>query len=506
MKFFISDKTKTTNKFSKWWFWHDESCKIITQDDYIVLYYGYAIGESLKEKILNDWQNLHELNGSFCCCKITKDTIEVINDYFDTSKIFYSYKNGIEVSNSLKLLSIDKKDIDMAEVGRRQKIPNNRDDSFNGTWHLYHPFSSHEYQFRERCPSACKTVFKSIFQLQSQHKLIVGNRIYQKRLHNINQDIQRMLGSGSNFKTVDELQNYIAEKMKIHADTIKKNYKNVVCTLSEGIDSVLQSVHFPETKQYSYHVINPEGVNVEYKTKLFRDLNFKDIVIKKFDCKTAIESAKKYATDPTAYYYDWLPLYPLIKDADSKPDVVLLGSNADEMFMHREGYLASQVYELMHRKDPRTASANTRKWFHDNSACYSTRSTINQDKTDLQTLLADEDNDNYWHSCPNHFIESISLRLSCGLYSRQLSHEFDTEVTSLYQDKSICFEIMKFPLEQRIEIAKDCIVQKSILKDNFDINFTTPYKDNASYNTNAPVSKWYTITLPYVLQNHLPKA
>ena len=60
--------------------------------------------------------------------------------------------------------------------------------------------------------------------------------------------------------------------MKIHADTIKKNYKNVVCTLSEGIDSVLQNVHFPETKQYSYHVINPEGVNVEYKTKLFLSL------------------------------------------------------------------------------------------------------------------------------------------------------------------------------------------------------------------------------------------
>ena len=23
-----------------------------------------------------------------------------------------------------------------------------------------------------------------------------------------------------------------------------------------------------------------------------------------------------------------------------------------------------------------------------------------------KTLLTDEDNDNYWHSCPNHFIES----------------------------------------------------------------------------------------------------
>jgi hypothetical protein len=56
---------------------------------------------------------------------------------------------------------------------------------------------------------------------------------------------------------------------------------------------------------------------------------------------------------------------------------------------------------------------------------------------------------------------------------------------------------------KRIDVTKDCSIQKAILKDTFDVDFKTPYKDNASYNTYPPVTKWYSITIPYVLKDHL---
>jgi hypothetical protein len=194
----------------------------------------------------------------------------------------------------------------------------------------------------------------------------------------------------------------------------------------------------------------------------------------------------------------------MIKDTDDKPDVLLVGSNADEMFMHRVDYLASEVYEMMWQNDPTTASAKTKEWLDENSNCYSTRKNIDDEQPYWANLFDKEnESDAYWHSCPNHFIESLSYKAACGLYSRHLSHELELQVTSLYQDRSICFEIMKLPLMERIDVTKDCSIQKAILKDTFDVDFKTPYKDNASYNTYPPVTKWYSITIPYVLKDHL---
>ena len=507
MKFFISDTTKTKDSFGKWYYWHDEKCKKIIKDNYIVFYYGYAIDDSLEETIVERWEKIHTLNGSYCCCKITKDKAEIVTDYFDTSKIFYSYHKGIEITNSFKLLSLDQKDIDLAEVSRRQRLPNTYTQSgvfTGGNWQNYHPFSQREHKYKERCPTASKTVFKSVYQLQAQHKLVVDKNIYQKRLHDIHRDIQDALQSSSKFGTINELQDYIFDRMKKHSSTIKQSYKHVACSLSEGIDSSLQNLFFPEARQYSYHVTNPETVPLDYKKTLYKDLNFSDVIIKEFDNNNSQVYARQYATDPTAYYFDFLPLYPLIKDADVKPDILLVGSNADEMFMHRVDYLASEVYEIMYRRDPTTASAKTREWFDQNSNCYGTRKNIHEEYPYWDDkFLNENDSDSYWHSCPNHFVESLSLKASCGLYSRHLSHELDTEVTSLYQDKSICFEVMKIPLEQRVEVTKDCSIQKSIMKNGFGIDFKTPYKDNASYNTYPPVSIWYKTTLPYVLKDHL---
>lgn len=507
MKFFVSDNTKTNNKFGKWYYWHDDKCNVITKQDCIILYYGYAIEESLEDKVNNDWDNVKDVNGSYCCCKITKDKVEVLTDYFDTSKIFYNLKNGIEITNTFRLLTLDKKDIDLEETARRRKLPDTYSKSgvfTGGNWLNYHPLAMREHKFKERCPTTCKTVFKTAFQLQSQHKLVVDTKVKQIRLHDIHRDIQSALQAESKFETIRELQNYIVNQMKSHAQTIKSQYKNVACTLSEGIDSTLQNMFFPEAKQYSYHVVNPETVKLAYKKELYDKLNFKNVIIGEFDNMRSQEYALKYAKDPTAYYYDFLPLYPMIKDADDKPDVLLVGSNADEMFMHRVDYLASEVYEMMWQNDPTTASAKTKEWLDENSNCYSTRKNIDDEQPYWANLFDKEnESDAYWHSCPNHFIESLSYKAACGLYSRHLSHELELPVTSLYQDRSICFEIMKLPLAKRIDVTKDCSIQKAILKDTFNVDFKTPYKDNASYNTYPPVTKWYNITIPYVLKDHL---
>jgi hypothetical protein len=67
--------------------------------------------------------------------------------------------------------------------------------------------------------------------------------------------------------------------------------------------------------------------------------------------------------------------------------------------------------------------------------------------------------------------------LTPKFYTRAISANNDVMSGSLYNDRRIFHEIMRLPLDWLIEHGMDAPFLKRLLKDKFNYDFTTPYKD-----------------------------
>lgn len=520
MKFFISNKTETGKKFGNWHYFADKKCKVITHNNTLYIYFGYLIQDDLDSKIINDFDKLIHANGSFTVARISAQRVDVVVDYFAKYKVFAHQKNDlIEITNNFGLLSLTSQDIDIEEAGKRLAIPK---EYINGphltgeavsTWTEYHKENIKQDEIKEYDPACSRTIFKNVYMLEPCMQLCATNRVFKIRLADYFNDISVALKEKSKFNNIKELEDYMHESMTIHSNIIKDQYKDIHCTVSEGIDSVLQTMYFNDYKKSMYRFI-PETVPWKYKEKILK--HFKNTHVEDFYLDKISNYCEKYSRDPSCYDFDILPTYCTIKNLDPVPDMIMYGAGGDEMMLHKSRAMQSQVFQMLWDENKNDILKRYNDYLNSHQHTYSAKRNI-LGTVGFQTLEEQYSSlewEKYPDSClkflsnfhtfPNDFRDiSLPKKATMGLYCRQISSECDTEVTSLYCDFKIFFEVMKLPLKTRVESTIDVGLQKNILKRYWNFNFETPHKDGATFNTFKAITPYYKSSIAYVLKDNL---
>lgn len=520
MKFYITNKKIDAQNFGKWYYVADKKCKVMKHRDTIYIYFGYLKNENLEERITQDFDSLINANGSFTCAKISSDRVEVIVDYFARYKVFAHKKNDlIEITNNFGLLDLSPDDLDMTEASKRLAVPqkflkaNHRTGEVAHTWDSYHTanHSGEELGMKEMTAVCHRTIFKNVYMLEPQHKLVADTSVCRIRLANFHNDVSTALKSKSQFKNVKDLESYIHEAMNKHSEVIKKQYRNIHCTLSEGIDSTLQTMYFPESKKSTYY-FTPETVPFEHKQKILN--RFPDTHIEEFQLDKIHEYCNLYSKDPSIYNFDILPSYCTLKNLDPMADIILYGAGGDEMFLHRSNAIQSQAFQMFYDLDPDNVLEKYNNFLmnHQNSYC-AKKNIIGSGFQTLQEQYSHLDwtkpNEalatlSQYHRFPRDMRDhSLPKRATLGMYCRQISAECDTEITSMYYDLDIFFEVYKLTLRERIESTIDVGIQRNILQRFWDFKFETPYKDGASFNTYQTIKSYYKSALNHVFKDNL---
>lgn len=520
MKFFITNKKINADRFGNWYYYADKKCKVLQHKDTIYIYFGYLIKGNLEEKITQDFNGLISANGSFTCAKISGDGVEVIVDYFARYKVFAHQKDKlIEITNNFGLLTLGPDDLDMPEASKRLAVPkkflnaNHRTGEVAHTWDSYHTanHTGEELGLKEMTAVCHRTIFKNVYMLEPQHKLVATNHVHRIRLANFHNDVSTALKSKSKFKNVNDLETHIHECMSHHSEVIKKEYKNIHCTLSEGIDSTLQTMYFPDAKKSTYF-FTPETVPFEHKEKILE--RFPETHIEEFELEKIHEYCNLYSKDPSIYNFDILPSYCTLKNLDPVADIILYGAGGDEMFLHRSNAIQSQAFQMFYDTDPANVLKNYNNFLMQNQNAYcAKKNIIGSGFETLQEQYShfDWDNPNYalatlsqYHKFPRDMRDfSLPKRATLGMYCRQISAECDTEITSMYYDLDIFFEVYKLKLRDRIENTIDVGIQRNILKRFWNFNFQTPHKDGASFNTYKTIKSYYKSALNHVFKDNL---
>ena len=313
MKYLVSDTQKLPNKHGKWYWYADEQCKTFKNDQHLVIYSGYVIGEeTLDEVIARNPNELEQANGTYFAVILTQDKAKVILDYFNSTKCFWRNNGRVEFTNAIYLMPLETKDLDMKEIVRRlgrftkEQIAYEPKDTFerwedfivnaptegredvsemkrfyqdpkdaremkgfyvsedyagvdayrfeqveNTYDNLYDDFPG----FKQYDPKQCMTFFKDVYLLQPDYMLVAdNNKIEIRRIHNTYKDMMNAMKAEPEYTDRDKLEEYIHKCFQDHANIIKKQFegKHIVSSVSEGIDSATQDVYFPQAKKVAY--------------------------------------------------------------------------------------------------------------------------------------------------------------------------------------------------------------------------------------------------------------
>ena len=521
MKFFISNITETGNKFGKWHYFADNKCKIIKHRSAMFIYFGYLIEGNLEAIMLNDFDALGKANGSFTVVRLSPDRIDVIVDYFARYKVFAQQKgNLIEITNNFGLLSLEKKDIDITESAKRMAVPEEyiaRPHLTNqraGSWTDY-TLDLQGRSAREYEPDAHKTIFKNVYLLEPGTQLVASDNIYRTKLIDYHKDFSDAFKQKSRFDNTTQLEDHIHECMSNHANKIKSNYKHIHSTISEGVDSVLQTMYFKDKgHSKSMYKFVPSMVPGEHKQKILD--HFKDIHIEHFDLDRLDEYCEEFAQDPSCLDFDTLPTFSAIKNSTVPIDMTMYGAGGDEVFMKRRKMVEIQAFYILLQDGKENLLQRYNDFLKTKDNTYSARRNIDTPEG-LRTLqqqypYLDWDNeqekslDNVCrqYTFPGDIRDTlIPETLYWTMYCRQISTETDTEISSLYHDLNISYEVMKLPPKARLEHTADIGVQRNILKRHWNFNFQTPYKDQAVFNTYKAIKPYYKNSIAHVLKDNL---
>jgi hypothetical protein len=480
MKFFICDDgnkfTKKTlcDTYGKWVFFHDDKVSVYKGKDFIVLYSGYLIEGDIEE-VASDF-SFHEANGNFFAVKLTKTDYEISIDYFQNHKIFTADKYGIEITNYLPYMTIKEEDIVRKEI-------------------------QYDYNQRELTPREGLTFFGHI-----QSFLPVYNYL-QDCKDAFRQEVWNP----------DELTDYIHECMTQHSQLIKDNYKNRFISLSEGIDSAVQSQYFKDDPQYVYTVSPCDAGKEGLEYKQIAAKNFPNSILWTYECKKNIEYTHRFLRDSSTRWCAILPTMIQIEEAN--PDIVLYGVNGDEMFFRdlfphlhllhlkyyskSKGYIENKIMEDMENK---------RNHY---GACYSLgrrgKKIKHTDQTsfDFFKYSTTDSSLNYyinnWLTSEKDYgkIEFDMLHLiTPKLYTRSISCNNDVLTASLYNDRRIYHEVFKINNKWLEENAMDSPIQRNILK-KFDYEFVTPHKDVLSANYSDIYENIFNATVPHCMEQNI---
>ena len=548
MKYFVSDKKVLPNKYGKWYWYADNDCKIFQNDQHLVIYGGYVISkESIDDVVARDPYELEQANGTYWAVILTDHKALALVDYFNQTKVFYRQtKDCIEFTNAIYLFPFTKDDLDMPDLFKRlstltkEQLEYTPKETFE-RWEdmitdpstanaladadvkakdlkdLYYVAGKFYPDMKQYSTAMCTTMFKDTYILEPDHALEITDKIKIRRIHFTYDEIINACKSESEFVTSESLEDYIHECMQDHAEIIKKNYSNIVSSVSEGIDSVMQDAYFPQVKKIMYSY-KPTNAPFEYKQKVLDRLKAQGSTcrVDHFDISTENISriTKDHVKDPTTFYWDCAPTFWQLAQLDQKPDVVLYGQCGDQVFLHKaffyyEYMFAKQIEKDLSAEDKLLEFNKTLKDLDD---CYSGRDNIwqgNKAKTwedcfissTKEELIHELENDN-----KDAWMHDFAKKVTPAPYNRDISQNADVLVTSLFCDKRFFYKVMNAPEDILLDNVKNATIQKNILKRKFDIEFETPYKDQAELNAVGMRNPLYKDVVRKCLKDNLPVA
>ena len=545
MKYFVSDTKVLPNKFGKWYWYADEDCKTHQTDERLVIYGGYLIGNDINEVVSKDPYQLEQANGCYWAVILTKDSATAIVDYFCQTKVFYRQRDCIEFTNAIYLFPFTKADLDLPGIIKKLTLlskekldyhPTNEferwedmiidsasamaltdaDEKAKDIAKYYVAGKFYEYpNIKQYSKAMCTTMFKDTWMLEPDHVLdIKQDKICIRRIHFTYDEIINAMSSEPEYKNKQDLEDYIHKCMTEHADTIKKHYKNIVSSLSEGIDSVLQDAYFPEAKKIMYNY-DPSNAPFEYKQKVLEQVG-DNHRLDHVDISTdnIANMCRGSVNDPTTFYWDCIPTFWQLRQLESKPDIVLYGQCGDQVFLHKAffyyEYMFAQQIEKNLTAEEKLLEFN--KTLEDLNDCYSGRDNIwqgnkaktwedcfyNTTKEELIHELETGTKDDWMHD--------FAKKTTPAPYNREISHNADVLVTSLYCDRRIFYKIMNAPTDIMMDNIKNIDTQKNILEKKFKRKYHTPFKDQAELNAVGMRDPLYKDVVRQCLVDHLPKA
>jgi hypothetical protein len=434
MKFFIcKDSSKFTKhsykQYGEWCYYHDDKVSVWECDEYMVLYSGYLIEGDI-EDACKRWSFKDE-NGNFFAVKLTKQNFEIGVDYFQQHKIFVAREYGTEITNWLPWMTIRESDV------------------------VRHDLS----EGRELTPEQSVTFYRHI-------------NTYCPDYYDYWGDARTALQE-EKWTDLDALADYIHECMEQHSNLIKSRFKNRFISLSEGIDSVLQSQYFYDDPQYMYNVVPCRADKEGLIWKQLTAKNFPNVTFDQYDTDYGIVDVFQYLKDSSSRTVDTIPTIKRI--VKHKPDIVLYGVNGDEMFF--KGLFSHLHMLALENKDERYLEQVIRDAVEPKRHHYGASYTLGNQTTpqDYINEWFDE-----WLTYPDINWDNIEDGLldimTPKTYNKHIACNNDVIATSLYNDRRIYHEVFKTPKSFLLGDVMESPIQRKLLH-KFGYNFLTPHKD-----------------------------
>ena len=155
--------------------------------------------------------------------------------------------------------------------------------------------------------------------------------------------------------------------------------------------------------------------------------------------------------------------------------MMMYGAGGDEVFLKRRRMIEIQAFQLVLQNGKDNILQRYNDFLKTQDNTYSSRRNI--------------DTPEGWRTLQQQY--------------PQISTETDTEISSLYHDLNISYEVMKLPLETRLEHTADIGLQKNILKKHWNFDFQTPFKEQAVFNTYKAIKPYYKNSIAHVLKDNL---
>ena len=456
MRFIVSDTMQLDKAFGKWRYSTDAGVRTWSDGNRLCLYYGYTIDHSLDQLVRGITKEVPEANGKFCVVMLWRNSLQVWVDYFGQSKVYYHTptRDALTVTNQISLLPLDEDDIDSTAIKRFAKGIYSDEEFKHASASSYHLLR----QWQEY--STDHTVLHKVASVPLGHSLThtLGHTNLAK-VHDHMADTRTALSNTLVWDTT-RLEDTVHQCMEQHSEVIKKNYNNICSTVSEGVDSILQDMYFDADHRLMYRV-KEDPLTLPWKQRVmdqFRDMD-RPITLDTMPVDEVGDITQRHATDANLSYLDTVPTLWQLGRMDTKPDLVLYGQNADEMFMHRSRYLQA----------------------------------IGEDTDDYRDTYAAGD------SGEPGTIEQLCVPF---LYNREIENQTGIETTSLYSDRRIFNLVHRMPREVMIDSMANATPQRNILRHRFGFEFATPRKDQAGYRCKEVLKRLLSRTVNNCIRPH----
>jgi hypothetical protein len=453
MRFMISDNTELDSRFGKWHYTHDDGVRTWTDGERLCLYFGYGIEREITEHFREDPNTIKDINGKFCVVMLWQDSMRVWVDYFCQTKVYYHTRDGLTVTNHLPSLPLGDDDVDQDSIRM-----------FSRGWgegeSMYSCKSPENMRYMDRWHdfSASGTVFRDVASIPRDHGLVhVGGRTSMERLHDTQANNLRALRDPLPWGTT-QLEDHVHECMEQHSAVIRREYSNICSSVSEGVDSVLQDHYFDDAVRLMYHPDDPGAIaELPPKQEVIAQYGARgrEIRFDRFDVAHIADMTRQGAQDPMLSYLDTVPTLWQLRSLTPKPDVLLYGQCADEMFMHVPKFLLARV------------PPQHRHRYHD---CYGGR------KSPARPFR-----DPYPGVMPADWRERFSHMAVPNLYNRDVENQTGVLTTSLYADRRIFNTVHRAPPGVQLDSMAHVRPQRHLLRDRHGFDFRTPTKDGAGY-------------------------